>query len=540
MSRVSRNVVYNGLGQALGVLLSLVAVRIVFRRLGGDALGLIYFSVALSAALSVAVQLGICESAVREVASHHRDRPEYIASLIRTSSLLYWTGYVILGIAACIAAPYLVHHWVKLGSVDDLTAIRVMRILTLGALVALPGGLYKALLVGLQHMGVTNLLDVAGKALQQGGIFLILLAHGSLLQVGWWIAASTVAQVMVTWGVCTRYFPIRALLVPGFSLEVVKENMSYAKGLMTISLCSWALGQVDKVVVSKLLPLALLGMYTFSRGAINQGMLLTLAICGAVFPHFSALHGAGKTVELKSAYDKIQDLICFGTVPVFSCMAFAALPLFSRVFNPQAAQSLLLPTAFLCIGYYLNGALTTPYVASLAMGRPDISARQSVVGLFVVLPASALAIYFFGLNGAGFSWVVYNIFACTYGLPRICRECLEMPVRVWYWHVFKFLGPGLLIYGGAWAVLAWLGSFSIVNLVLAYGAASLLYGAAGYWMLGEGLRQKIWGYYSAWRKHEKGAIDYWTAGEENSLPPVACDSHSVPGSPGVGSGAPDL
>jgi hypothetical protein len=41
VSKVSRNIVYNGLGQGLGVILSFVAVRFVFRRLGGDALGLI-------------------------------------------------------------------------------------------------------------------------------------------------------------------------------------------------------------------------------------------------------------------------------------------------------------------------------------------------------------------------------------------------------------------------------------------------------------------------------------------------------------------
>jgi hypothetical protein len=85
-------------------------VRFVFRRLGGDARGLIYFSLVFSAALSLAAQLGICEGAVREVASHQGNRPEYIKSFIRTSSLLYWTGYLTLAMVAYTAAPYLVHH----------------------------------------------------------------------------------------------------------------------------------------------------------------------------------------------------------------------------------------------------------------------------------------------------------------------------------------------------------------------------------------------------------------------------------------------
>jgi O-antigen/teichoic acid export membrane protein len=491
MSKVSRNIIYNGLGQGLSALLSFVAVRFVFRHLGGDALGLIYFSLAVSAALGVAVQFGICETAVREVASHHSSRPEYIKSFVRTSSSFYWTGYLLLAIVAYLAAPSLVHHWVKLDSLDALTATKIMRVLSLGALLALPGSLYRALLVGLQHMGLTNLVDVGGKALQQVGIFLVLLMHGSLFHVVYWIVASMALQVILYWVVCARYFSARALLLPGFSRAVVKENRGYASGLMIISLCAWISVQADRVIVSKLLPLALLGIYTFARGAINQGMLLTGAISGAMFPHFSALHGAGKTAELRSAYDKVQDLICFGTIPVFAVVPFAAIPVFSRVFDLRSAHLLLLPLTFLSIGYYMNGALTTPYVASLAVGRPDITARQNVAALFVVVPASAVAIYFFGLSGAGFSWVIYHIFTYCYGLPRICRECLGMRAGVWLWRVLRIMGSAILIYGSAWIVLTELDAFTVVSLTTAYTAATVVYSLVALRIMGSELRLRI-------------------------------------------------
>ncbi len=471
--------------------LGFVAVRLVFRRLGGDALGLIYFSLAFSAALTVAVQLGVCESAVREVASHHAERPEYIKNLIRTSSLLYWTAYLALGVVAYFAAPYLVRDWIKLNTLDALTAIKMMRILTLGALVALPGGLYRALLTGLQHMGITNLLDVGGKALQQAGIFLILLSHGSLFHVAYWIACSAMLPVAIYWVVCAHYFSVRALLVPGFSLAVVKENMGYASGLMVITLCTWVLGQADKVIISKVLPLALLGIYTFARGAINQGMLLTSATTSAIFPHFAALHGAGKTDEMKRAYAKVQDIICIVTIPAFAVAPFAALPVFSHVFDMRSAHALLLPSTLLCIGYYMNGTMTMPYAVSLAMGRPDITVRQNLVALLIVPPIDLMAIYWFGLNGAGLSWVIYHIYSYSYGLPRICRECIGIAPRTWYWGVLRILGSGLLIYGTAWALRGWFGNFSILSLATAYGVGTIIYAAVAYAMMGDVLREDL-------------------------------------------------
>ena len=114
--------------------------------------------------------------------------------------------------------------------------------------------------------------------------------------------------------------------------------------------------------------------------------------------------------ELKKAYNQVQDLICFGTIPVFAVAPFAAIPVFSRVFDTLRPPAAAARSTLLCIGYYMNGTLTAPSVVSLAVGRPEIIARQNVAALFVVLPVSAIAIYWFGLNGAGFSWVVYHIY----------------------------------------------------------------------------------------------------------------------------------
>jgi O-antigen/teichoic acid export membrane protein len=133
----------------------------------------------------------------------------------------------------------------------------------------------------------------------------------------------------------------------------------------------------------------------------------------------------------------------------------------------------------------------SPYIVSLAVGRPDITVRQNVLALFIVVPASALAIYYFGLNGAGFSWVLFHIYAYSYGLPRICRECIGIAPRSWYWHVLRILGSGLLIYGITWELAKWLGNFSILSLVAAYVVGSILYGAVAYGMMGEALRARI-------------------------------------------------
>ena len=100
MSRVGRNIIYNFAGQGLLLLLGLVAVRFVFRQLGGDALGIIYAAATVSAVLSGVLELGVSATIVREVAAKVDSDLGYVRRLIRTASLFYWSAYLLVALPA--------------------------------------------------------------------------------------------------------------------------------------------------------------------------------------------------------------------------------------------------------------------------------------------------------------------------------------------------------------------------------------------------------------------------------------------------------
>src|SRR5205823_11242249 len=185
----------------------------------------------------------------------------------------------------------------------------------------------------------------------------------------------------------------------------------------------------------------------------SRTTFVTRAISQAASPSYSGLFHSGDRQDLLIQYRKLQDLVTFGTLPVFAVIVFAALPVFGYIFRPEIAVTLLLPTAFLALGSYLNATLNMPYMLSLAVGRPDIATRQNVYALFTVLPVTIALVYFFGLAGAGFSWAFYHLFAYAYSVPRITRACLEQAPWAWYWQVLRVLSLGAVTYGVAWLVL---------------------------------------------------------------------------------------
>jgi O-antigen/teichoic acid export membrane protein len=262
--------------------------------------------------------------------------------------------------------------------------------------------------------------------------------------------------------------------------------------MMSISILGMIHMQADKLILSKFLPLGMFGYYSFAYGLVGKPSFMTGAISQAVFPSFSVLASAGEGRTLKAQYKKFQNVICLSTAPLFAAIPFGALPLFTYIFNSEVAQTLLLPVTFLAIGFYMNGTLTMPYIFSLAVGKPDIATRFNFLALFIVLPVTVLLIYFFGLAGAGFSWVFYHLVSYSYAIPRICLECFGSSPSEWYAHVVKILALGIVTYGASWAVLNVLGSYTPIALALAYLSASAIFLLGNYLMSNDELQETLY------------------------------------------------
>jgi O-antigen/teichoic acid export membrane protein len=436
------------------------------------------------------LELGISATTVREVSRHFDSEPAYTTALIQTASFLYWAMGIVIVVVIFLGAPVLVKNWINLTSIDAGTATTMIRIMSLSTMVVLPRALYTSLFRGRQRMAVNNTIDVVAAVAQQVGIVVLLKLGGGAFTFAAWISASALVAVFAYMVVASRSFGWRAL-VPRFDPEVVRRNLRFATLMMSNSLLSLVHTSADKVIVSKLLPVADFGFYGFASGTVGRAGFVTTAITQAGFPALSSLHEAGDRVGLLRQYRKLQDLVCFVTLPMFAGICFAARPVYTYLFNPIVAERLVLPTILLALGFYMNAALNTPYVTSLAVGKPQIAARANVVALFVVLPVTVALIAFYGIAGAAASWVFYHLFAFAYLVPMICRQCLDVSPMRWYAHFLRAFAPAVVAYGLSWFVIATPGSFSPLALALAYIVGTALFAVAAYFLIGPDLRDTV-------------------------------------------------
>ena len=490
MTRLTRNLIANVTGQGLVLILSLIAVKFIFRKLGDDVFGIIFFNLVITQVVTGVLELGVSSTVVREVSARQDEDPGYIRALIGTASTLYWGAGILLVVAIWITAPFLVTHWINLRTIDPGTAAWLLRLMAGSALVLLPKNLYSSIFRGHQLMHINNGIDVVTAVAQQAGILIALTVSKSVYPVAAWISINALLSAFVYIVAAGRVVGFRTL-IPRISMDAVRRNLGFAGNMMAISVLSLVHIQAAQVIVSKLLTIGEFGFYGFAASTVYRGTFVTSAIGQAAFPSFSSLHASGDRYGLLQQYRKLQDLVAFGGLPLFTGICFAALPVYAYVFNAGVAQRLLLPTAFLALGYWMNGAMIIPYMLSVAVGRPQIAARSNLYALFVVLPVTALLIFRFGLPGAGFSWVFYHLFAYAYMVPRIHRECLGTQPWSWYGHLLRVLGLAALTYGVAWLALEALNLFTLPAVVIAYLAGSAAFAIGAYVMIGSDLRQTL-------------------------------------------------
>ncbi|MFC1643520.1 lipopolysaccharide biosynthesis protein [Chlamydiota bacterium] len=490
MTSLKKNIIYNFCGQLLILILGFVAVKFIFKQLGADALGIIYFTLSINMLLSSVLQMGICTTTVREISGHFETEPDYIKEMIRTFSLFFWIVYILFAIAIFLLAPFLVEKWIHLRTMNTTTAIHMMRVLGISSLLAFPKSFYASLFRGLQRMEFNNFIDVFISALQQIGSIFILFFGGNLFFVVYWISGCFILSILIYLYFSTHFFSLIAL-IPGYFSRAVKRNLLFTIKMSAVTIFAGIHIQADKIIISKLLPIGLLGYYGFAYASVSKSGLLTGSIAQAAFPLFSTKFKKGDKKGLLNHYMMLQDLLCFAVVPIFAAIPFALMPIFSYIFTNDIARLLLLPTTLLSIGFYMNGTLTIPYVYSIAVGKPGISARLNFYALFIVLPVTILLIYFFGLIGAGLSWVFYNLFAYSYAIPRMCSECLGIPTWKWYKHILRIAILASSTYGVAWIINSFIGSYSIIPLSIAYIIASIVYLIGSYYMIGDDLRKEL-------------------------------------------------
>ncbi len=485
---IKRNILFGLASQVVLLGLSLLSMRLVFRELGVEVLGLIQMAVVMSMLLLSVSDVGMSIVLTREVAAHRRSDMGYVQALASSTLLIAWLAcglglLLILGLA-----PFVATDWLTLNNIDAGTATLALQVMGGAMLLAIPRSVLGALLAGFERVDLWNIVTVSAIGLQQGGLIVVVGMGGGILQIAAWYAVSAGLALVLAGALVSRTTGVGVLRM-AWHRGVIRRNMGFSGSLLLYALAGYVVMQADRWALSRLHPVALLGFYGFAQSLVARGSVVPGVIANAAFPALSTSVGGNATGIMKIQYRKLQDLTGYLSIPAFAAVAMLGIVVTGVVFDDAVVQALWVPLLLLSVGHLLLSTVNVSQWLAMAMRKPEIALRTNLWALPVVVGPTVWMVAQYGMVGAGMAVVLFGLWQIVYFVPRFHAECLDESPRAWYLRTASIVGIGVLSYGLSWSG-AWLADegLSAAGLAVSYSVGTAVFALAGWAAMGPELR----------------------------------------------------
>ena len=431
---LKRNVVANYLGQAWRALMGLAFVPLYIRYLGIEAYGLIGVFAILQAWLAL-LDMGVRPALGREMGrfSAGAHDAQSIRDLLRSVEILGLAVAAAIGIAIWAASGWLATEWVIAKTLPVSVVAQAFAVMGLVTALRLIESIYVTSIAGLQRQVLENVVSgIMATVRGVGAVGVLALISPSLEAFFLWQAVVSMMAAGVFAVALYRALPSPACPAR-FSWPALIGIWRFAAGMIAINFLALLLTQLDKMMLSRLLPLESFGYYVLAGMVVGALSMLASPITTAFFPRFTELATRTDELALRAAYHQAAQ-----SVTVLMGAAAVVLIFFGdRLLLLWTADSALVKEvapllAVLALGSLLNGLIWVPYQMQLAHGWTALTMRINAIAVVMLVPALLWVVPKYGAIGAAWIWVSLNAGGLIFSGHLMFRRLLPTEKRRWY------------------------------------------------------------------------------------------------------------
>ena len=222
-----------------------------------------------------------------------------------------------------------------------------------------------------------------------------------------------------------------------FDVRALKSIWRFSATMMALVFSGLALSQLDKILLSKLLPLNAFGQYALAGVVASALSILITPFYSAIYPRFSAFVAEDQTSEVSRhrVGGRLLATLLFPVAMVISIVGEDLVRLWTG--NPILAERVAPLAALLAIGTALHGVMYIPYALQLAEGKTFIPLTISLVLLVIMVPVTICLTLLYGALGGALAWMIlhavyvllgtwlmHRYMGKSRGLPWLAQEIL--------------------------------------------------------------------------------------------------------------------
>lgn len=446
--RFGRNLAAGVAQTLITAAVSLAVVPLYLHFLGIEAYGLIGFNMTLQGVLQL-LDLGFTPAISREVASGiARGDTGRARTLLRTLETVFWGMAVAIGVVLAAAAPLIAGRWLGGGTLG--TASVAAAVALMGATIAArwPSGLYTGALSGAHRVTVASMLGVGYVLFANLGAVLVIAFVSPTIQAFFaWQAACALGYSLASRAAAWRVLDGRA--GARFDAGVLRSIARFAIGLSGLAMIGIVVTQLDKVMLSRMLPLGAFGAYMLAAAVVTALYGFINALFRVVYPRFSAIVAVGREDALVADYRLLTAALGATWLPMMTMVAVCAHPLLLLwTGNAAVADGAAPILSLLAVGTALHGMMYLPYSVQLALGMTRLPLKINVILVLLQAPLIVVLTLRLGAVGGALAWAILHLVYLHLGTWLMHRQVMRGWGAAWLLRdVYPRLGWCLLAAG---------------------------------------------------------------------------------------------
>lgn len=413
-SSLRLSVAANYASQIYTTLVGILLIPLYLGMLGAEAYGLIAFFSMLQSWFIV-LDLGLTLTIARESARYFGGAlapPDY-RHLYRVLGLLFVVVAVLGGGALVALSPVIAKHWLNLNELPVDEIVLALQIMGISVAMRWMGGLYRGVITGAERFVWLSGFNVVIATLRFAAVFGSMAIWGYTPRVFFLHQMAVAAiELGVLYVVAMRLVPRRSADNPplGWSFAPIAKRLRFSLAIAFTSAVWIIVTQVDKLILSGILPLAEYGFFMLAVLVASGITTATGPIGTALLPRLARLHAEGNDDEIVRLYHRFAQLV--GVIAASLTVALACCAE-SLLFAWTGDRDLSLAAAPILRLYAIgNGLLAMsafPFYIQYARGHLRYHLIGNIGLITLLIPGIVFAALYFGGVGVGWVWVAMNV-----------------------------------------------------------------------------------------------------------------------------------
>ena len=395
--------------------------------MGAEAYGLVGFFTMLQAWFNL-LDMGLTPTVARETARFRGGATDALSyrRLLRALQLIFFVVALLGGGAMFVFSELIAEGWLKVQTLPLAQVQLALQLMAVGVALRWMSGLYRGCISGSERLVWLGGFNAFVATLRFVGVLPVLVWVGHSPAV--FFTYQLLVAVVELAGLAAKANGLFPALPKGKKLGWSPASLfmpikPVLKFSLTIAFTSsvWVMvTQTDKLVLSKLLPLADYGYFTLAVLAASGVMMISGPISGALLPRMARLQAEGNEAGLISLYRNATQMVAVIAIPACLVLAFfAEQVLWVWTGDAHAAAQAAPVLRLYALGNGFLAMAAFPYYLQFAKGDLKQHMIGSVLFVVLLLPALIWATLQYGVIGAGYAWLTANAVYFLIWVPKV-------------------------------------------------------------------------------------------------------------------------